>query len=51
MLGDLKNFWQNIHPWVEVTLDPVDGSEGQLGHHTTVEDGVEHGEEGSEGKT
>ena len=34
-----------------VTLDPVDGSEGELGHHSALEDGVEHGEEGGEGKT
>ena len=23
-------------------LHPVDGGEGQLGHHPTIEDGVEH---------
>ena len=33
------------------TLHPVDGSEGKLGHNTSVKDGVEHGEERGEGKT
>ena len=27
---------------VAEALDPVDGGEGQLGHHASVEDGVEH---------
>ena len=31
-------------------LHPVDGGEGQLGHHTTVEDGVEHRQQGGEGE-
>ena len=36
---------------VAQTLHPVDGSEGKLGHNTSVKDGVEHGEERGEGKT
>ena len=35
---------------VAQSLDPVDGGEGELGHHSAVEDGVEHGEEGGEGE-
>ena len=36
---------------VAESLHPVDGGEGQLGHHPSVEDGVEHGEKSRESKT
>jgi len=35
---------------VAQALYPVDGGEGELGHHPAVEDGIEHGEEGGEGE-